>query len=407
MTTTHVTKIVVLGGGYGGMAAALRLANNLKRLPVQITLINGSDTFVERIRLHQIATAQRVRHRSILQLLRGTGITFLKGWVTNLLPQRQQVVVNTEQGEQALPYDYLMLGLGSITDKDSIVGVRENSLSVGDPLDAALLEKRLPHLRQSSKVVVVGGGLTGIETATEIAEAYPKLAVHVVTAGTVGAGLSQRGREHIRRVFGRLGITLHENMTVRQVEASAVIATDGSEISFDLCIWAGSFRGTALAANSGLATNAKGQILIDRFMRSVDYGNIYAFGDTAAFVDNIGITIRMACATAIPMSIHAADNLYKHLIDQKPEPFHFGYVLQCISLGRKNGLIQFVGSDDVPRESVLTGKVAAFVKEAVCQYARVSSTVGWAIRSYRWPKQHGAPNDAELAQSQTHIALKS
>lgn len=407
MTATHVTKIVILGGGYSGMAAALRLAGKVKRLPAQITLINGSDTFVERVRLHQVATAQRVQQRSILHSLRGTGITFVKGWVTGILPQERRIVVNTEQGEQTLSYDYLMLGLGSVADKDAVEGVRENSLSVGDPSDATLLAKRLPNLRQGEKVVVVGGGLTGIETATEIAESYPKLDVCVVTAGSLGTGLSNRGRDHIRRVFARLGISLHENTPVRQIEASAIVAGDGRQIPFDLCIWAGSFRGTALAANSGLATNAKGQILIDRFMRSVDYSNIYAFGDTAAFVDNIGIAIRMACATSIPMSSHAADNLYKQLVGEVPEPFNFGYVLQCISLGRKNGLIQFVGSDDVPRESVLTGKVAAFVKEAVCQYARVSSTVGWAVRSNRWPKQHSAPNDAKPAQSQTHIALKS
>ena len=86
MANQSTTQIVILGAGYAGMAAALRLAHKTRRRPVQITLVNGSAAFVERIRLHQAAAAERVKQRPIQKLLAGTGVRFVQGWVTGLSP---------------------------------------------------------------------------------------------------------------------------------------------------------------------------------------------------------------------------------------------------------------------------------------------------------------------------------
>ena len=387
MANQSTTQIVILGAGYAGMAAALRLAHKTRRLPVQITLVNGSTTFVERIRLHQAAAAERIKQRPIQKLLAGTGVRFVQGWVTGLAPAAQQVTVRTAAGEETISYDTLLYTLGSRTDKDSVPGVREYALAVGDPGDAERLQGRLRELVEAGyrdEVVVVGGGLTGIETATEIAERYPSLPVRLLTAGRLGYGLSDRGRAYIRRTFGRLRITLQEQTRVERVMDEAVVTTSGQVIPCGLCIWAGSFQALPLAREAGLAVNRRGQILIDANMRSVTSPAIYAAGDSAAFVPAVGLSMRMACATAVPMAAHAADNLAGLLAGEPQQPFQFGYVVQCISLGRRDGLIQRVQADDSPVERIWTGRPAAWFKEFICRSAALAATVGWINRSYTW-----------------------
>src|SRR5687768_6677000 len=125
MAKQSTTRIVVLGAGYAGMAATLRLAHKTRRLPVEIILVNGSATFVERIRLHQAAASEQIRQRSIPELLKGTHVRFMQGWVSAMTPQTQQVTVRTEAGSETLGYDYLLYALGSRADKDSVAGVHE------------------------------------------------------------------------------------------------------------------------------------------------------------------------------------------------------------------------------------------------------------------------------------------
>jgi NADH dehydrogenase FAD-containing subunit len=386
--------IVILGAGYAGMAAALRLAHKTRRLPVEITLVNGSATFVERIRLHQAAAAEPVRQRSISVLLRGTRVRFVRGWVVALAPQAQQVRLRTDAGSEILAYDYLLYALGSRTDKDSVAGVREHALAMGNPADSELLRQRLLQLGEydpnpAGEVVVVGGGLTGIESAAEIAERYPTLRVRLVTAGRLGPGLSERGRTYLRRTFSRLGIAVQEGLRVERVEAQALVAANGQSIPFKLCVWAGPFQALPLAREAGLAVNTRGQIIIDAAMRSLTSPSIYVAGDSAAFAPEVGIAMRMACATAMPMAAHAADNLYAELVGEPQRPFRFGYVAQCISLGRHDGLLQHVNADDSPTDRIVTGRPAAWIKEAICRAAALAATVVWVARSYRWWQWEG------------------
>jgi NADH dehydrogenase len=392
MANQSKSQSIILGAGYAGMTAALRLAHKTRGLPVEITLVNGSADFVERIRLHQVAAAERIKQRSIQKLLEGTGVRFVQGWVTGLAPAAQQVTVRTAAGEETLGYDTLLYTLGSRTDKDSVAGVREYALAVGDPSDGERLQQRLHKLAEAGyggEVVVVGGGLTGIETASELAERYPALPVRLVTAGRLGYGLSERGRAYIRRTFDRLGIAVQEQTRVERVTDGAVVTASGQVILCGLCVWAGSFQALPLAREAGLATNNRGQILIDANMRSITSPAIYAAGDSAAFVPPVGLTMRMACATAVPMAAHAADNLSALLNGEPQQPFRFGYVVQCISLGRRDGLIQRVQADDSPLERIWTGRPAAWFKEFICRSAALAATVGWIARSYTWWRWDG------------------
>ena len=372
-------RVVIIGAGYAGLLAAFRLAGKADR---DITLINASDVFVERIRLHQLAAGQALKQRSIPGMLRDKPVRFVQGWVTALDPDAHILTVKRDAEETRIEYDYLVYALGSAPDTKSVPGVRDNAYAIGTSRSARPLQEALEQVGDG-RVIVVGGGLTGIESATEIAETYPNASTTLITAGTVGATLSHRGRTHIEHVFARLGITVQEHTQVKHVEKNRLITDEGTAVPFDICVWAGSFIAPPLARDSGLDVNERGQIRVDEALRSLSHPDIYAAGDAAMPVH---MPLRMACATAEPMAAQVADNLLTQIASQSPRPFGFDYAMQCISLGRRDGLIQWVDSDDTPKDRVFTGRFAAWWKEMVSRYAwwAVAMEARWP-GLYRWP----------------------
>jgi NADH:quinone reductase (non-electrogenic) len=342
-------KIVVLGGGYSGLAAAKLAA---KWTDAEVTLVNATDRFVERVRLHQVATGQRLKDRPMSALLEGTGVRLAVGRVTAIDPKARTVSL----GGESVPYDMLVYALGSQAANN------KGAYSVGTFDEAERLRERLAS---SQTVAVVGGGLTGIEAAAELAEAHPGLKVKLVTAGVLGAALSLRAQQYLRRTFDRLGVDVRDNAEVREIQADGVLLADDEHIAADTVVWTAGFRVSELARESGFEVDEHGRMVVDGSMRSVSHPDVYAVGDAAAIVPPSGQELRMACATGLPSAQHATRAIAARLAGRKVKPMRFRYVNQCISLGRRDGLIQFVRADDTPVETVLTGRVAAFYKEAV------------------------------------------
>lgn len=365
----NAKRIVIIGAGYAGVMAALRLAGKDRKRQAEITLVNASDVFIERIRLHQVAANQTLPQHSIRKLLGKRPVNFVQGWVSALDLDRRIVQVNVQGEACEIGYDTLVYALGSIPAKSGVPGVAEHTYAIANQAEATALRERLAQAEAGSRIAVVGGGLTGIETVTEIAEAYPQLRVMLVTSGTPAEGLSDKGRAYIARTLEEMGVRVHNHTRISRVEAGMLHTEAGERIPFDVGIWCGSFEAAPLAREAGLAVNAKGQVLVDPYMRSISHPEVYAAGDSAAHVIDPGASIRMACATALPMAAHVADNVLALTKGQPQQPFNFGYMVQCVSLGRRRGLLQFVRPDDSPKEAALSGRMGAIVKEMICQYA--------------------------------------
>lgn len=378
--------ILILGGGYGGMLSAIRLANLTKHEEVAITLVNARDTFAERIRFHQMASGQTLKQRRIVDMLPDNRVKFVQGVVTGIQPDAHLVSVQQESGIANLRYDRLVYALGSVIDRDSVPGIRDHAYTL-DYSSLQGLRDVLPDVAaRGGRMVVVGGGLTGIEAATEFAETYPGFLVEVVTGGQFAADYAPKAQAHLRKVFKRLGIHLTEYTQVERIESDAVITSKGA-IPFDVSLWAGGFAMLPMAREAGIATNGRGQILMDAGMRSLSHPDIYGVGDAADFAPNTGIQIRMACATAVPMGGHAAENIVADIRNEQVKPFDLGYAIHCISLGRHDGLIQFVTKSDKATNRIITGRLGAFVKEMVVRYPIMSMRAEKMspLLRYRWP----------------------
>ncbi|MEU6766395.1 FAD-dependent oxidoreductase [Streptomyces sp. NPDC046853] len=371
-------RIIVIGAGYTGAIAAGRLAKRLHRDDVAITLVNTEPDFVERVRLHQLTAGQDLRPRPFGEMFAGTGVELKLARVTAVDADRKTVTVTTvdaaeprEEGprEEELEYDTLVYALGSGWNTQGVPGTAEHAHQIASRPGALRLRERLAGLGAGETVVVVGGGLTGLEAATEIAESRPDLDVALAARGTLGDWLSPKGRDHVRKVFGKLGITAYEQAAVAEVRADGVTTTDGTTIPAAVTLWTTGFAVHPIARATTLEVTESGQIVVDRTMRSVSHPDVYAIGDAAMAMGPGDKPLRMSCATGTPMAWQAADAIAARLTGGKIPKTPMRYFNQCISLGRKQGLIQYVTADDRAVRAALTGRLAAAYKEVICKGA--------------------------------------
>ncbi|MGW4473350.1 NAD(P)/FAD-dependent oxidoreductase [Nonomuraea sp. NPDC004354] len=390
-------RIVVLGAGYAGAVAAGRLAKRLHREDVAITLVNAEPDFVERVRMHQLAAGQDLRPRPFSEMFAGTGVELRLAKVTGVDVDRKTVAVVDANGAGELAYDTLVYALGSGSNAQDVPGTAEHAYEIAGRPGALRLRERLARLDAGQAVVVVGGGLTGLEAATEIAEARPDLDVALVARGGLGDWLSPKGREHLRRVFGKLGITAHEHAAVTGVEADHVATADGKVIPAAVTVWTTGFAVHPIAQATALEVTASGQIVVDGTMRSVSHPDVYAVGDAAMVTGPGGKPLRMSCASGTPTAWQAAGAIAARLTGGKLPNVPIRYFNQCVSLGRQEGLIQYVTADDRAVRAVLTGRLAAVYKELICKsaaWAVANPTLRLPTRRRRVTRQRAAAASA-------------
>lgn len=370
---------MVVGGGYAGVMAANRLR---KSDAVEVTLINPRADFVERIRLHQLVGGS---HPAVLDY-------------REILNDRVQVIVDRVDHIDAATrtvmcasgasrtYDYLIYAVGSTSTSQDVPGA-EHAYPVAGLEQATVLRDRLEAVPLTASITVVGAGPTGIETAAELAETGRP--VTLICGDQIGPYLHERGRRALLKRLAALSVTIVQGpgAVVRAVAVDRVSLADGREVHSALTIWTAGFGVPDLARRSGLATDAIGRLLTDETLTSVDDPRIVAAGDAA---DPSGHPMRMSCQAAIPLGAQAAETVLSRIADQAAVPVNSGFVAQCLSLGRRTGLLQFARSDDSARGLYLSGRAAAGLKEAVCK-AVVGSLRAEARRpgKFRWPKDRG------------------
>jgi NADH dehydrogenase len=388
--TPERTHVVVVGAGYAGTLAANRLR---QRSDIDITVVNPRSVFVERIRLHQLVADTGTATADYATLL-GEGIQLIVDSVDVIETDRRRVLLNS--GIE-LDYDYLIYAVGSTGATASMVpGYADYAHSVADLESAQRLHYALTDLPLPAPVTVVGGGLTGIETASELAEGGRS--VTLVCGPVLGPSLSRRGRRSVAKRLRRLGVNVLESVAVAEVRWDEVVLTDGVVLPSAATIWTAGFAVPQLAARSGLHTDPMGRLLTDETLTSIDDERIVAAGDAAA---PSGQPLRMSCQAAGPMGAQAANTVLSRIAGDAPAALSQAFVGQCISLGRTHATFQMARTDDTPVNMYLGGRAAASLKEAICK-----GTV-WSIRreaakpgSYRWIKggkrPAQSPADAEV-----------
>jgi NADH dehydrogenase FAD-containing subunit len=354
-------EILILGGGYSGMAATTSLVGRLKgRDDVHVTLVNPSTRFTERLRLHQTASGQTLADLQIPDRLAGTGVDFVQGWVTGIDVAAQTVRIDDAH---TLRYDTLIYALGSVSDTEVVPGVDEFAYTLNTAQDATLLADHLNRLSDGT-VVVAGGGLTGIESAAEIAEQHPDLDVVLLSRQVPGSMMGERARARLHAGLDRLGVQVRAGVDIVKVMGDGVALGDGQVIAAQAVLWTTGVRVSPIAATAGLQVDDRGRIVTDESLRSVSHPNVYAVGDAAAIRQGYGV-IHGTCQSGIPTALHAAATIVRVLNGKQPKAFRFGYIHQPVSLGRNDAVIQFTHADDSAGRFYLAGRLAVAYKETV------------------------------------------
>jgi NADH:ubiquinone reductase (H+-translocating) len=363
--TEHTTpvKVIVIGGGYSGTIAA----NHLRmRADVDITLVNPRPKFVERIRLHQFVAGNYDATVDYGTLL-GEGVRLVVDSAVRIDTATRQVGLASGR---ALDYDYVIYAVGSTgVTPSSVPGAAEFAYPIAELELAQRLRNAIDELHPDAPITVVGAGLTGTETAAELAEQDHR--VTLVCGGKLVPTLSEPGRRSATKWLRKMGVAVLEADVVAEVRADAVVFADGAVRPSALTIWTAGFGAPELAATSGLHTDALGRLLTDETLTSVDDDRIVAAGDAAA---PSGQPLRMSCQSAVPLGAQAANTVLSRIAGTEPAVIDQAFLGSNVSLGRRAAVIQWARKDDTPVNLYFGGRLGAALKEAVCK-----GTV-WGIR---------------------------
>ncbi|WP_271603426.1 NAD(P)/FAD-dependent oxidoreductase [Bradyrhizobium sp. CCBAU 45384] len=340
--------VVVLGAGYAGMMAALRLGR--RRLGLRVALVNSNEQFVERVRLQETMVAPvKPRIASLSRYLRRTNVQFIRACVVSLDPIRNSVTIEEDGSPRTIAFTQLIYALGSHVDTDNAAGAPEHAfrLDPGEgPRSAAALRAALHEISgRPARVLAVGGGPLSVEAAGEAKSTWPNMSVTLLSPTSVGDFSSAKVRSVIRRDLTRLGIELVDNERVTGIESDAAMTASGRRIPFDICIWAAGMRAPAMARQAGLQVDAQDRVVVGTDLRSVSHPAILAVGDSAHPNGPTGAPFRASALAAAVSGVYAAEQVIARSQGRLIRPFSFSTFAQAVAIGRFAALFPLDAND--------------------------------------------------------------
>jgi NADH:ubiquinone reductase (H+-translocating) len=356
--------VVILGAGYAGLMAALRLSR--KRRELRIALVSSSDRFLERVRLQEsIVAPVAPRISSISVFLAGTGIEFICDTVVSLDADRRCIRIVSDAGEHEIMFDRAIYALGTRVDVDGVPGAAEHAYRLeaaeGPRSPSALRTRLRENADRPMRVITVGGAETSVEVAGEIKTAWPNAQVTMISSSRCGDFKGARVESAIRTQLARLGVKMVDGETVTEVRSAELTTDRGRCIPFDICVWSGGLRSAPVATGAGLATDPQGRIWADPNLRSISHPHIIAVGDAAHPVAPTGAPYRLSAFVAINSGAYAADLILAGKAKRQLDPFSFSTYGQGIAIG-SGGVGFFSYPDDKQRWFIVTGGTARIIR---------------------------------------------
>ncbi|MGR9327469.1 NAD(P)/FAD-dependent oxidoreductase (plasmid) [Rhizobium leguminosarum] len=357
--------VVVLGAGYAGLMASLRLGR--RGLGLRVALINAEEQFIERVRLQEAMVAPVMpRIASLSDYLARTPVKFIAARALSLDPVRRTVLIAAEGSTREIGFTQLIYALGSHVDTNNAPGAPQNAyrLDPGEgPNSTAALRVALHQLAgRPARVLAVGGGPLSIEAAGEVKSTWPEMHVTLVSATRAGDFTSGKVQAVLRRDLTRLGVALVDNERVSEITASEVVTANGRRFTYDVCIWAAGMRAPSIAREAGLTVDAQDRVVVDTNLRSVSHPFILAVGDSAHPRGSTGAPFRASALAAAVSGVYAAEQVAAKVTGKTISPFAFSTFAQAIAVGRFAALFP-LDANDHPILFVLGGRAARRLRD--------------------------------------------
>lgn len=343
-------QILIIGAGFGGLWSALsavRLLDQQQRLDVSVTVLAPQAELRVRPRFYESDITPTVAPLS--ELFDAVGVNFIRGAATGIDADAKRVTYTDATGaQQVLNFDRLVLAAGSHVARPAALSGIDlafdvDSFESAQKLNDHLLSLRdLPASPERNTVVVVGGGFTGIETATEmpgrlreILGADADVRVVVVDSGNaVGASMGQAIADVVAEASDELGVTWNLGSAVQAVDSNGVVLANGERIDAKTVIWAVGVKASPLTQLVSGERDRQGRLHVDRNLKVLGQEAIFATGDTAyAASDDLGNYALMTCQHAIALGRSAGNNAAADLLGVAPLPYSQVKYVTCLDLG--------------------------------------------------------------------------
>jgi NADH:ubiquinone reductase (H+-translocating) len=404
-TAARRPHVVVIGGGFGGLEAV----HALRRAPVDITLIDRHAYNTFQPLLYQVATAG-LNPGDITYFLRSmsarqSSVRFSKGDVIGIAPEKRSV--SLDSGE-TLTYDYLVVASGVTTNWFGIPGAeqyahplytRREALMVRDRMFAFLEQAAAMETDRDLRIVVVGGGATGVEMAGALAEmrnqglgkVYPELdpkRMHITLiemADRLLMPFDPKLSRYAAKQLTKRGVDLRLSTAVSEVRERSVVIKDDGEISADLVIWATGIKVPDVVSSWGMPQGKGGRLVVGPDLEVEGFDNVYAVGDIAVTPE----PLPQVAQPAIQGGRHAGRQIAARVAgDTKRigKPFHYRDKGLLATIGRSAAVAQI---SHVPK---LTGFVAwviwlfVHIISLLGNRNRITTLVNLSVRYLAWPR---------------------
>ena len=378
---TH--RIVIVGGGAGGLELATRLGRTLgKRGRANITLVDANLTHIWKPLLHEVASGSLNSSEDELNYVaqaKWNHFEFQLGRMSGLdRAQRRIRLAATldEEGVELLPereltYDSLVIAIGSTTNDFGTQGAAQNCIFLDTREQAERFHRQLlnHYLRAHAgktddgqiSVAIVGAGATGVELAAELHHAAHELAAYglnniqpqnmritLIEAGPrVLPALPERISQPVHQTLEKLGVTVLVGTAVSEVTEHALLTANGLEVTASLKVWAAGIRAPALLKElDGLESNRINQLLVRQTLQTTLDDNIFAFGDCAACPvgDGSDKTIPPRAQAAHQQASLLVKSLTHRLLSKPLPTFHYKDYGSLISLSRFSAVGNLMGN---------------------------------------------------------------
>jgi len=342
-----VKHVVIVGGGFAGLACARKLA---KSDDVRITFIDKNNYSQFLPLLYQLATAQLATDDVSTSLRRSllghANVDVKMSEVTAADPKTRTVTTRDGKSYQG---DFLVLAAGSQANFFGTPGAKENAFPLYSVVEAQRLRSRIlgvfedadcdPQLLEQGALnfVVVGGGATGTEVSGALADMisrtmtreYTDLAVKHARVYLVDHGhallapFPVEAHDYAARTLERKGVQLKLGTGVKQVLPDRVLLSDGTSILTHTVVWAGGLMASPLAANAGLPRGHGGRIEVRPDLTVEGFPGVYGLGDFANIPGPEGATLPQLGSVAQQCGVWAANNILAEVAGEPRTPFHY------------------------------------------------------------------------------------
>ena len=347
-------RVVILGGGFGGLYTALALS----KLPwgkiakPEITLVDQRDRFVFVPLLYELVTDELQTWEiapPYSELLAGTGIKFHQSGVAGIDTAASSVHL---QDDTVLPYDRLVLALGGETPMDMAAGVEEHAIAFRTLNDAYALKGRLREIENSNadkiRVAVVGGGYSGVEVACKLAERLGERGrLRIVERGTaILQNSPDFNQKAAQEALTEKGIWIDYETTVTEVGANTISLEYKEQIDVipvDLVLWTVGNRVNPLITGLPFAKNEQQQLKIQPTLQLLDQDHIFALGDLAEGKDADGNKVPTTAQSALQQADYTAWNIWAALTGRPLLPFKYQHLGEMMTLGSDSATLTGLG----------------------------------------------------------------